>query len=106
MMLAPSTVLAIGAACQLRPAKLRGPRMMPLPPITSIMSEITSRLMVVQWYLAIADGTDGTSPRSTAAAVACDSALILYALPPMRASASSTPSKRPTDRPNCLRMRA
>ena len=24
----------------------------------------------------------------------------------MRASGSSTPSKRPTDRPNCLRMRA
>jgi hypothetical protein len=32
--------------------------------------------MLVQWYLAMADGTDGTSPRSTAAAVACDSALI------------------------------
>ncbi len=76
MMLAPSTVIAIGAACQLRPAKLRGPRMMPLPPITSITSEITSRLMVVQWYLAMADGTDGTSPRSTAAAVAWHSALI------------------------------
>ena len=77
MMLAPSTVIAMGAACQLRPAKLRGPRMMPLPPMTSIMSLMHSRLMLVQWYLAMAEGTDGTSPRSTAAAVAWDSALIL-----------------------------
>jgi len=77
MMLAPSTVMPIGAACQLRPAKLRGPRMMPLPPITSITSEMTSRPMLLQWYFAMADGTDGTSPRSTAAAVACDSALIV-----------------------------
>src|SRR3546814_920712 len=59
MMLAPSTVIAIGAACQLRPAKLRGPRMMPLPPSTSITSLDTSRAIVVQWYLAIADGTRG-----------------------------------------------
>src|SRR3546814_7535020 len=70
MMLAPSTVIAIGAACQLRPAKLRGPRMMPLPPSTSITSLDTSRAIVVQWYLAIADGTAGVSPRSTAIAVA------------------------------------
>ncbi len=76
MMLAPSTVIAIGEACQARPTKLRGPRMMPLPPTTSITSLTTSRLMLVQWYLAIADGTAGFSPRSTAAAVACDNALI------------------------------
>ena len=36
---------------------------------------VSAGYMPVQWYLAIAEGTEGTSPRSTAAAVACDSAL-------------------------------
>ena len=76
MMLAPSTVMAIGEACQARPAKLRGPRMMPLPPITSITSLATTRPISVQWYLEMVEGTAGFSPRATAAAVACDSALI------------------------------
>ena len=75
MMLAPSTVIAIGEACQARPPRLRGPRMMPLPPTISMKSLADWRPISVQWYLAMADGTDGTSPRSTAAAVACDSAL-------------------------------
>ena len=75
-MLAPSTVIAIGEACQARPPRLRGPRMMPLPPTMSMKSLATSRPIVVQWYLAMAEGTEGTSPRSTAAAVACESALI------------------------------
>ncbi len=106
MMFAPSTVIMIGAACHERPAKLRGPRMMPLPPRMSITSFDTSRPICVQWYFAMVEGTAGFSPRATAAAVACDSALIAYAFAAMRASGSSTPSKRPTDRPNCLRMRA
>jgi len=76
MMLAPSTVMPIGVACHARPAKFFGPSMTPLPPTTSITSQTTARPIVVQWYLAMAEGTDGTSPRSTAAAVAWASALI------------------------------
>jgi len=49
---------------------------MPLPPWMSIASLMTSRPISVQWYFAIVDGTAGFSPRDTAAAVACDSALV------------------------------
>ena len=45
-----------------------------MPPWMSMASLATSRAISVQWYLAIAEGTAGFSPRSTAAAVACDSA--------------------------------
>ena len=55
---------------------------------------------------ALTGGYRRTPVLQVGADIYCDSALIAYALPPMRASASSTPSKRPTDRPNCLRMRA
>ena len=75
MMLAPSTVIAIGAAWYERPAKLRGPRMMPLPPRMSMLSSDALRPISVQWYLAMVDGTAGFSPRATAAAVASLSAL-------------------------------
>ena len=46
--------------------------------IVGMMSLATSRPSSVAWYLAIADGTDGFSPRSTAAALAFDSAVIAY----------------------------
>jgi hypothetical protein len=42
---------------------------MPLPPCTSIASLTTWRARSVQWYLTIAEITDGFSPRSTAPAV-------------------------------------
>ena len=38
-----ATVIAIGDACHARPAKLRGPRMMPLPPWMSIASLTAAR---------------------------------------------------------------
>jgi hypothetical protein len=50
--------------------------MMPLPPCTSSASRITSRASSVVWYFAMADGTAGFSPRSTAAAVWRESAPI------------------------------
>jgi hypothetical protein len=49
----------------------------------------------VTWYLTMADTTDGFSPRSMAPAVITRAASDSQVLPPMRASASSTPSKRP-----------
>ena len=51
-------------------------RSFPLPPRMSIRSCDTSRPICVQWYLEMVEGTAGFSPRATAAAVACDSALI------------------------------
>ncbi len=68
MMLAPSTVMAIGICWYARARKLFGPMQMPLPPTMSMASLITSRARSVTWYLAMAEMTDGFSPRSTASA--------------------------------------
>ena len=54
----------------------------------------------------MADSTAGFSPRSTARAVSLRVASIMYRLPPMRASASSTPSNLPIGVLNWLRTRA
>ncbi len=53
----------------------------------------------------MADTTAGFSPRSTAPAVITRAASMMYAFPPMRAIASSTPSNRPIERRNCWRTR-
>ena len=50
--------------------------------------------------------TAGFSPRSIAVAVSMRVASIMYRLPPMRASASSTPSNLPIAVLNCVRTRA
>ena len=70
-----------------------------------MQSEITFRVFSVAWYLAIAEGTAGFSPMSTADAVIRDNAEVAYVCPATLARASSIPSKRPMGRLNCLRMR-
>ncbi|KAG1364700.1 hypothetical protein G6F59_018939 [Rhizopus arrhizus] len=79
---------------------------MPLPPITSMPSLTTWRARSVTWYFTIAETTEGFSPRSTAPAVMLRAASIMYVWPPMRASASSTPSNLPTGMRTWLRTRA
>ena len=49
---------------------------MPLPPWMSIASLTTCEPTSVAWYFAIALGTEGFSPMSTAAAVMRDNAVI------------------------------
>jgi hypothetical protein len=56
--------------------------------------------------LAIAEGTAGFSPRSTAAAVACDKRGGGVGVAGNARQRFLDASKRPIDRPNCLRMRA
>ena len=61
----------------------------------SIASIIDERIFSVKWYFAIADTTEGFSPKSIAPVDKVVTASIKYALPPIRARASSMPSILP-----------
>lgn len=68
-MLAPSTVIAIGACRYDTPSRFDGPAMMPLPPRMSMPWFTARRPASVSCTLRIALATLGRSPLSSAAAV-------------------------------------